>query len=117
MIPDKAPREDVYLAQDLKKEAHVPSFEKYKELYLKSVENPAGECSSNPSSENWMNEIGIKTMTYLVWKGRVTFSMFYILFLWRMGCLYTDLFIGSLIIIVLSDCMVKYRQELKALWR
>nr|XP_023654652.1 acetyl-coenzyme A synthetase, cytoplasmic isoform X2 [Paramormyrops kingsleyae] len=41
MIPDKAPREDVYLAHDLKKEAHVPSFEKYKELYLKSVENPA----------------------------------------------------------------------------
>ncbi|XP_048861411.1 acetyl-coenzyme A synthetase, cytoplasmic isoform X2 [Brienomyrus brachyistius] len=40
MIPDKAPREDVYLVHDLKKESHVPSFEKYKELYLKSVENP-----------------------------------------------------------------------------
>uniref|UniRef100_A0A8C9V5W9 Propionate--CoA ligase n=1 Tax=Scleropages formosus TaxID=113540 RepID=A0A8C9V5W9_SCLFO len=41
MIPDKAPGEDVYQATcDLRKEAHVPSFEKYKELYLKSVENP-----------------------------------------------------------------------------
>ncbi|XP_067096161.1 acetyl-coenzyme A synthetase, cytoplasmic isoform X2 [Osmerus mordax] len=41
MIPDKAPREDVlYAAGDLKKEAHVPSFEKYKELYIKSIDNP-----------------------------------------------------------------------------
>uniref|UniRef100_A0A8C9VC66 Acetyl-coenzyme A synthetase n=1 Tax=Scleropages formosus TaxID=113540 RepID=A0A8C9VC66_SCLFO len=37
----KSPGEDVYQATcDLRKEAHVPSFEKYKELYLKSVENP-----------------------------------------------------------------------------
>ncbi|XP_010901861.1 acetyl-coenzyme A synthetase, cytoplasmic isoform X2 [Esox lucius] len=41
MIPDKAPKEDVFHAgEDLKKEAHVPNFEKYKELYLKSIENP-----------------------------------------------------------------------------
>ncbi|XP_051947493.1 acetyl-coenzyme A synthetase, cytoplasmic-like isoform X3 [Xyrauchen texanus] len=41
MIPDKAPGEDVLHASgDLKKEAHIPSFEKYKELYIKSVESP-----------------------------------------------------------------------------
>ncbi|XP_037540556.1 acetyl-coenzyme A synthetase, cytoplasmic isoform X2 [Nematolebias whitei] len=41
MIPDKAPEEDVFLgSQDLKREAHVPSFEKYKELYTRSVQNP-----------------------------------------------------------------------------
>lgn len=41
MIPDKAPGEDVLHASgDLKKEAHVPTFEKYKELYVKSVESP-----------------------------------------------------------------------------
>ncbi|XP_051961611.1 acetyl-coenzyme A synthetase, cytoplasmic-like isoform X2 [Xyrauchen texanus] len=41
MIPDKAPGEDVFHApEDLKKEAHIPSFEKYKELYIKSVESP-----------------------------------------------------------------------------
>lgn len=44
MIPDKAPREDVYHAGgDLKKEAHIPSFEKYKEMYMKSIENPDGK--------------------------------------------------------------------------
>ncbi|XP_051518582.1 acetyl-coenzyme A synthetase, cytoplasmic isoform X3 [Myxocyprinus asiaticus] len=41
MIPDKAPGEDVLHASgDLKKDAHIPSFEKYKELYIKSVESP-----------------------------------------------------------------------------
>ncbi|XP_021422190.2 acetyl-coenzyme A synthetase, cytoplasmic isoform X1 [Oncorhynchus mykiss] len=41
MIPDKAPKEDVFHAGgDLKKDAHVPNFEKYKELYLKSIEHP-----------------------------------------------------------------------------
>ncbi|XP_071399582.1 acetyl-coenzyme A synthetase, cytoplasmic-like, partial [Centroberyx affinis] len=41
MIPDKAPKEDVFHgAGDLKKEAHIPNFEKYKELYVKSIENP-----------------------------------------------------------------------------
>lgn len=44
MIPDKAPGEDVlHASEDLKKEAHVPSFEKYKELYIQSVESPEGE--------------------------------------------------------------------------
>jgi hypothetical protein len=43
MIPDKAPKEDVFHAGgDLKKDAHVPNFEKYKELYLKSIEHPDG---------------------------------------------------------------------------
>ncbi|XP_052396933.1 acetyl-coenzyme A synthetase, cytoplasmic isoform X1 [Carassius gibelio] len=41
MIPDKAPGEDVLHASgDLKKQAHIPSFEKYKELYIRSVESP-----------------------------------------------------------------------------
>uniref|UniRef100_A0A7N8WKN9 Acetyl-coenzyme A synthetase, cytoplasmic n=1 Tax=Mastacembelus armatus TaxID=205130 RepID=A0A7N8WKN9_9TELE len=41
MIPDKVPREDVFHAPGgLKKEAHIPSFEKYKDLYMKSIENP-----------------------------------------------------------------------------
>lgn len=44
MIPEKAPGGDVLHASgDLKKEAHIPSFEKYKELYIKSVECPEGE--------------------------------------------------------------------------
>ncbi|XP_040007720.1 acetyl-coenzyme A synthetase, cytoplasmic [Xiphias gladius] len=47
MIPDKAPKEDVFHgSEDLKKKAHVPSFEKYKELYTKSIENP---------DEFWLN--------------------------------------------------------------
>nr|XP_015220666.1 PREDICTED: acetyl-coenzyme A synthetase, cytoplasmic isoform X2 [Lepisosteus oculatus] len=41
MIPDRAPQGDVYLApNDLIKKAHVPNFEKYKELYMKSMESP-----------------------------------------------------------------------------
>lgn len=45
MIPDKAPKEDVlHGPENLKKEAHISSFEKYKELYIKSIENPDGEC-------------------------------------------------------------------------
>ncbi|KAG9333238.1 hypothetical protein JZ751_012958 [Albula glossodonta] len=41
MIPDKVPEEDVYRApHDLVQGAHVPSFDKYKELYLKSIQNP-----------------------------------------------------------------------------
>uniref|UniRef100_A0A8C1VPA0 Acetyl-coenzyme A synthetase, cytoplasmic n=1 Tax=Cyprinus carpio TaxID=7962 RepID=A0A8C1VPA0_CYPCA len=41
MIPDKAPGEDVlHASADLKKQAHIPSFEKYKELYTRSVESP-----------------------------------------------------------------------------
>ncbi|XP_037334685.1 acetyl-coenzyme A synthetase, cytoplasmic isoform X2 [Pungitius pungitius] len=41
MIPDKVPKDDVFHgSEDLKEKAHIPSFEKYKELYLKSIENP-----------------------------------------------------------------------------
>ncbi|XP_043971859.1 acetyl-coenzyme A synthetase, cytoplasmic isoform X3 [Gambusia affinis] len=41
MIPDKAPQENVFhCSEDLKKESHIPSFEKYKELYIRSIENP-----------------------------------------------------------------------------
>ncbi|XP_063739015.1 acetyl-coenzyme A synthetase, cytoplasmic isoform X4 [Eleginops maclovinus] len=41
MIPEKVPKEDVFHgSEELKKDAHIPSFEKYKELYLKSIENP-----------------------------------------------------------------------------
>ncbi|XP_053174065.1 acetyl-coenzyme A synthetase, cytoplasmic-like [Scomber japonicus] len=41
MIPDKAPKEDVFHgSEELKKEAHIPSFEKYKELYMKSIDHP-----------------------------------------------------------------------------
>lgn len=44
MIPDKAPQENVFhCSEDLKKESHIPSFEKYKELYIRSIENPDGE--------------------------------------------------------------------------
>lgn len=44
MIPDKAPKEDVFHgSEDLKKEAHITSFENYKELYMKSIENPDGK--------------------------------------------------------------------------
>lgn len=60
MIPDKPPKEDVFHgSEDLKKEAHISSFEKYKELYLKSIENPDGTCSFiesqsiNQSSVRW----------------------------------------------------------------
>lgn len=46
MIPDKVPKEDVFYGSgDWRKDAHVPSFDKYKELYRKSIENPDGECS------------------------------------------------------------------------
>ncbi|XP_072222863.1 acetyl-coenzyme A synthetase, cytoplasmic [Leuresthes tenuis] len=41
MIPNKVPNENVFHGSvDLKKEAHIPSFEKYKELYVNSIENP-----------------------------------------------------------------------------
>uniref|UniRef100_UPI003AAD614A acetyl-coenzyme A synthetase, cytoplasmic isoform X4 n=1 Tax=Centroberyx gerrardi TaxID=166262 RepID=UPI003AAD614A len=40
MIPDKAPKEDVFHGAGDLKEAHIPNFEKYKELYVKSIENP-----------------------------------------------------------------------------
>ncbi|KAM4610796.1 acetyl-coenzyme A synthetase, cytoplasmic isoform 2-T3 [Polymixia lowei] len=41
MIPDKAPKEDVFhAAGDMEQDAHIPNFDKYKELYVKSIENP-----------------------------------------------------------------------------
>ncbi|XP_008316317.1 acetyl-coenzyme A synthetase, cytoplasmic isoform X2 [Cynoglossus semilaevis] len=41
MIPDKVPKENVFHAdEELRKEAHVNTFEKYKELYLKSIQSP-----------------------------------------------------------------------------
>ncbi|CAG6021963.1 unnamed protein product [Menidia menidia] len=41
MIPDKVPNRGVYHGcPELKRDAHVPSFEKYKELYVESVEHP-----------------------------------------------------------------------------
>lgn len=44
MIPDKAPKEDVFHgSEELKKEAHIGSFDKYKELYMKSIESPDGK--------------------------------------------------------------------------
>lgn len=44
MIPDKVPKENVFHADEkLRKEAHVNTFEKYKELYLKSIQSPDGE--------------------------------------------------------------------------
>lgn len=48
MIPDKAPKEDVFHgSESLKKEAHINSFERYKELYLKSIESPEGKNTAS----------------------------------------------------------------------
>lgn len=44
MIPDKVPEGGVYHApEELKKEAHISSYDKFRELYLRSVESPDGE--------------------------------------------------------------------------
>lgn len=44
MIPDEVPKEDVYHApEELKKESHISSYDKYKELYLRSIESPDGK--------------------------------------------------------------------------
>lgn len=44
MIPETVPKDDVYLAStEFSKNAHIPSFEKYKDLYMKSIENPDGK--------------------------------------------------------------------------
>lgn len=50
MIPDKPPQENVFHGSEELKEAHVPSFDKYRELYMKSVDNPDGESPQNGSS-------------------------------------------------------------------
>lgn len=50
MIPDKVPKEHVYHApEELKKQAHVSSYDKYKELYLRSIESPDGESKVGAS--------------------------------------------------------------------
>lgn len=62
MIPDKAPEEDVFHGSELlKKEAHISSFEKYRELYLKSIENPNGESSSS----TYKNTISLLQLIHL----------------------------------------------------
>ncbi|XP_057680692.1 acetyl-coenzyme A synthetase, cytoplasmic isoform X3 [Corythoichthys intestinalis] len=41
MIPDKAPKDDVFHgAEEIRSGAHVPTFEKYKEMYMQSVQDP-----------------------------------------------------------------------------
>ncbi|XP_077369779.1 acetyl-coenzyme A synthetase, cytoplasmic isoform X2 [Festucalex cinctus] len=41
MIPDKAPEDDVFHgAEEMRKGAHVPTFEKFKEMYMQSIEDP-----------------------------------------------------------------------------
>lgn len=41
MIPEKAPKDDVLLAsEEMRNQAHISSFDKFKEMYLKSVESP-----------------------------------------------------------------------------
>lgn len=48
MIPDRVPQEDAYQApEQLKQEAHISSYEQYKELYRRSVDSPDGESSSS----------------------------------------------------------------------
>lgn len=70
MIPEKAPKEDVFHgSEDLKKEAHISSFEKYKELYLKSIESPDGKPLINQIKcrlEVWVHySISLKNITEL----------------------------------------------------
>ncbi|XP_049611270.1 acetyl-coenzyme A synthetase, cytoplasmic isoform X1 [Syngnathus scovelli] len=41
MIPDKAPEDDVFHgAEEMRRGAHVPTFDKFKELYMQSIEDP-----------------------------------------------------------------------------
>ncbi|XP_051912885.1 acetyl-coenzyme A synthetase, cytoplasmic isoform X2 [Hippocampus zosterae] len=41
MIPDKAPEDDVFHGgEEIRRGAHVPTFEKYKEMYMQSIEDP-----------------------------------------------------------------------------
>lgn len=43
MLPDKVPTEEMlHASTELKKQAYVGSFEKYKEFYNKSVDSPEG---------------------------------------------------------------------------
>lgn len=71
MIPDKAPGGDVFHAGgDLKKEAHVPSFEKYKEMYMKSIENPDGKWRYDISFQlrlRSLRERFLSVLLYVLW--------------------------------------------------
>ncbi|XP_019747123.1 acetyl-coenzyme A synthetase, cytoplasmic isoform X2 [Hippocampus comes] len=41
MIPDKAPEDDVFHGgEEMRRGAHVPTFEKFKEMYMQSIEDP-----------------------------------------------------------------------------
>ncbi|XP_037102129.1 acetyl-coenzyme A synthetase, cytoplasmic isoform X3 [Syngnathus acus] len=41
MIPDKAPEDDVFHgAEEMRRGAHVPTFDKFKEMYMQSIEDP-----------------------------------------------------------------------------
>lgn len=54
MIPDKVPEEDVYHPpEELKKEAHISSYDKFKELYLRSIESPDGESVLPHVGSEW----------------------------------------------------------------
>lgn len=45
VLPEEERAAGVYRAPpELVREAHVPSLEKYRELYRRSVEEPQGEC-------------------------------------------------------------------------
>ncbi|XP_061157283.1 acetyl-coenzyme A synthetase, cytoplasmic isoform X2 [Syngnathus typhle] len=41
MIPDKAPEDDVFhAAEEMRRGAHVPTFDTFKEMYMQSIEDP-----------------------------------------------------------------------------
>lgn len=78
MIPDKAPQENVlHGSEDLKKEAHVPSFDKYRELYLRSIESPDGESQSSSFTcgtrcYRWCVRVKNKRKTSSEWSAGLT---------------------------------------------
>lgn len=51
VLPEEERAAGVYRAPpELVRGAHVPSLEKYRELYRRSVEEPQGECQARPGS-------------------------------------------------------------------
>lgn len=47
MIPDKAPEDDVFHGgEEMRRGAHVPTFEKFKEMYMQSIEDPDSKCDA-----------------------------------------------------------------------
>lgn len=51
VLPDEERAAGLYRAPpELVREAHVPSLEKYRELYRRSVEEPQGEWQARPGS-------------------------------------------------------------------